>query len=175
MRYFPIDSPQIHLAVFFDEVQSVSFFRAIAVFVFSAALIATPAFASRVHRAPTSGRAHTARKAAAKSHRLHGQQAIDPARVTEIQQALVRAHYLAIEPNGNWDATTEAAMQKYQADNGWQTKLMPDARAILKLGLGPDYSNAINAKNSSFAAPPPAAAIPPVQSAGFVEASGVSH
>ena len=151
-----------------------SFFRASAAFIFSAALIATPALASRVHRAPTSGHARVTHKAAAKSHRLHGQQAIEPARVTEIQQALVREHYLAIEPNGRWDASTEAAMQKFQADNGWQTKLMPDARAILKLGLGPDYSNAINAKNSSFAAPPPTA-IPPVQSAGFVEASGVSH
>ncbi len=39
-------------------------------------------------------------------------------------------------------------MQKYQADQGWQTKLMPDSRALKKLGLGPDYSNAINAKNS---------------------------
>jgi hypothetical protein len=29
-------------------------------------------------------------------------------------------------------------MQKYQADNGWQTKLVPDSRAIIKLGLGPD-------------------------------------
>ena len=152
-----------------------SIFRSSAAFIFSAALIATPALASRVHRAPTSGHARITHKAAAKSHRLHGQQSIDPGRVAQIQQALVREHYLAIEPNGKWDATTEAAMQKYQADNGWQIKLMPDARAIAKLGLGPDYSNAINAKNSSFAAPPPAAPIPPVQSAGFVQASGVSH
>ncbi len=151
------------------------FFRSSAALIFSAALIATPALASRVHRAPTSGRAHITHKAAAKSHRLHGQQSIEPGRVMEIQQALVRQHYLAIEPNGKWDATTEAAMQKYQADNGWQTKLMPDSRAIVKLGLGPDYSNAINAKNSSFVAPTSAAPIPPVQSAGFVEASGVSH
>jgi hypothetical protein len=28
-------------------------------------------------------------------------------------------------------------MQKFQSDNGWQTKLMPDSRAIIKLGLGP--------------------------------------
>ncbi len=27
-------------------------------------------------------------------------------------------------------------MQKYQADQGWQTKLMPDSRALKKLGLG---------------------------------------
>ncbi len=51
-------------------------------------------------------------------------------------------------------------MQKFQGDQGWQTKLMPDSRALMKLGLGPDYSNAINAKNSSFATPPPANAAP---------------
>jgi hypothetical protein len=28
-------------------------------------------------------------------------------------------------------------MLKYQADHGWQTKLTPDSRAIIKLGLGP--------------------------------------
>jgi len=28
-------------------------------------------------------------------------------------------------------------MQKMQADNGWQTKMIPDSRAIIKLGLGP--------------------------------------
>jgi hypothetical protein len=39
--------------------------------------------------------------------------------------------------SGHWDAATETAMQKFQSDNGWQTKLMPDSRAIIKLGLGP--------------------------------------
>jgi peptidoglycan hydrolase-like protein with peptidoglycan-binding domain len=92
----------------------------------------------------------------------------------EIQQALIREHYLKGEANGKWDETTKAAMQKYQADQGWQTKLMPDSRALKKLGLGPDYSNAINAKNSSFAPPPPASTIPPVVTAGFAEAAGVS-
>jgi hypothetical protein len=113
--------------------------------------------------------------AASKSHKLHGQQAIDPSRVTEIQQALIREHYLDGEATGRWDATTEGAMQKYQADQGWQTKLMPDSRALKKLGLGPDYSGAINAKNSSFAAPPPVGTIPPPQSAGFAEAAGVNR
>jgi peptidoglycan hydrolase-like protein with peptidoglycan-binding domain len=111
----------------------------------------------------------------AKSHRLHGQQSIEPGRVTEIQQALIREHYLTTPPNGNWDTATQAAMQKYQADHGWQTRLMPDSRAIKTLGLGPDYSNAINAKNSSFAVPPPSNTVPPVQTAGFTDASGVSH
>lgn len=102
-----------------------------------------------------------------------GQQAIDSSRVTEIQQALIHEHYLNGEANGEWDATTKAAMEKYQADQGWQTKLIPDSRALKKLGLGPDYSNAINAKGADFAAPPPVSTIPPVQTAGFTAASGV--
>jgi hypothetical protein len=31
-------------------------------------------------------------------------------------------------------------MVKYQNDNGWQSKVTPDSRALIKLGLGPDYS-----------------------------------
>jgi peptidoglycan hydrolase-like protein with peptidoglycan-binding domain len=145
--------------------------------ILSASLCASPAFATRTHRTTANGHAHSSHKAIAKSssHRLHGQQAIEPARVMEIQQALIRAHYLSTEANGKWDATTEAAMQKFQADQGWQTKLMPDSRALVKLGLGPDYSNAINAKNSSFAAPPTVGTTPPAQQAAFASAAGVTR
>jgi peptidoglycan hydrolase-like protein with peptidoglycan-binding domain len=93
----------------------------------------------------------------------------------EIQQALIREHYMTGEPNGDWDATTQAAMQKFQADNGWQTRLMPDSRALKKLGLGPDYSGAINAEGASFAPPPPTSTIPASQATGFAEASGVNR
>lgn len=65
-----------------------------------------------------------------------GQRSIDDSRASQIQAALVKSGYLA-DPSGHWDASTSAAMQKYQADNGWQTKLIPDSRAIIKLGLGP--------------------------------------
>jgi hypothetical protein len=58
-------------------------------------------------------------------------------RATQIQMALIQKGYLAGEPTGAWDAPSIAAMQKLQADNGWQTKLTPDARALIKLGLGP--------------------------------------
>jgi len=153
----------------------VFFFRASAAIVFSAALIAPPAIATPVQKTSASSQTHKPHHKAAKSHKLHGQQAIEPARVMEIQQALIREHYLTGEANGKWDATTEAAMQKYQADQGWQTKLMPDSRALKKLGLGPDYSNAINAKDSSFGEPPPASSIPPEQSAGFAAAAGINR
>ena len=58
-------------------------------------------------------------------------------RATQIQIALIQKGYLSGEPTGAWDASSIAAMQKLQADNGWQTKLTPDARALIKLGLGP--------------------------------------
>jgi peptidoglycan hydrolase-like protein with peptidoglycan-binding domain len=58
-------------------------------------------------------------------------------RATEIQTALIRQGYLTGEPTGTWDAQTVAAMQKLQGDNGWQTKITPDSRALIKLGLGP--------------------------------------
>lgn len=141
------------------------------------------AFASRVHRAPTSGQSHTqthkskkgTKKATQKRGRLHGQQAIDPERVTQIQQALIREHYLSGDATGKWDSATEAAMQKYQGDQGWQTKLMPDSRALKKLRLGPDYSGAINAKDSTFDAPPPISTIPQEQASGFAAAAGVNQ
>ena len=149
-------------------------FRAGLAFVLSIALIASPAFASRVHRAPTGGHSQGSHKKG-KSRRQRGQQVIEPARATEIQQALIREHYLDGEATGKWDASTVAAMQKYQAAHGWQTKLTPDSRALKKLGLGPDYSGAINARNSSFATPPPSSTIPPVQQTGFAAAAGVDH
>ena len=66
-------------------------------------------------------------------------------------------------------------MQKYQADQGWQTKLMPDSRALKKLGLGPDYSNAINAKTANFDLPTPAGTTPAEQASGFASASGINR
>ncbi len=153
--------------------------RASAYFVLAAGLAVTPAFASRIHRAPTSGHSHTSHHptAAVKPHKtLHGQQTIDSGRVTEIQQALIKQHYLSGEPTSHWDADTQAAMTKFQADQGWQTKLTPDSRALIKLGLGPDHSGAINASSAtSFNAPPTPSTAPESQIEGFAAASGVSH
>ena len=144
---------------------------------FSAVLVLTPVFASST-TAPANKKTssnHSGKSHKAKSHKLHGQQAIESSRVTEIQQALIREHYMSGEPNGMWDTTTQTAMQKFQSDQGWQTRLMPDSRALKKLGLGPDYSTAINAQGSSFAAPAPASTIPAPQAAGFAAASGVNQ
>lgn len=151
-----------------------SFFRAAIPFVLVAAMVSYPAAASTASTAKTHTPIHHHKKGA-RSRRLHGQQAIETSRVIEIQKALIRTHYLTGEPTGKWDATTIAAMQKLQADQGWQTKLMPDSRALKLLGLGPDYSGAINAKGSSFVDPPPVTTIPQAQAQGFAEAAGVDH
>ncbi len=65
------------------------------------------------------------------------QRAMDDERAAQIQTALIKAGYLTGAPSGHWDADSEAAMEKLQADNGWQTKLVPDSRALIKIGLGP--------------------------------------
>ena len=69
--------------------------------------------------------------------RARGQKGIDEARAREIQQALIREGYLDGKASGQWDARSKDAMVRYQADHGWQTKTVPDARALIKLGLGP--------------------------------------
>ncbi len=108
-----------------------------------AALAITPAFASRIHRAATSGHANTVSSRKSHHHfrvkKIHGQRAIDSERATQIQAALISKKYLSGAPSGQWDTQTQAAMQKYQADHGWQTRLMPDSRALISLGLGPEH------------------------------------
>ena len=103
-------------------------------------LAITPAFASRTHRAPTSGHSRTASKKATKKQ-VHGQRTIDSGRASEIQNALIKQKYLTGAPSGQWDAQTQVAMRQYQSDHGWQTKLMPDSRALISLGLGPNHTN----------------------------------
>jgi len=102
--------------------------------------LAIPAGATRTHRAPTASHSKTAKKKPA-SHQLHGQRQIDPDRAREIQTALIREHYLTGDPTGQWDSASQAAMSKFQADQGWQTKLTPDSRALIKLGLGPSQDS----------------------------------
>ena len=99
---------------------------------------------SHARRGPTSPGKHT--KPAPKHT---GQRAIDDSRATEIQSALIKSGYLSGQASGHWDSQTEAAMQKFQSDNGWQTKLMPDSRAIIKLGLGPHQDASPSGTGSS--------------------------
>ena len=57
------------------------------------------------------------------------------------------------EPTGTWDSATQAAMQRYQSDQGWQSKTTPDSRALIKLGLGPSHDHLLNPENAMTTAP----------------------
>lgn len=146
--------------------------RYILLLILSLACLLPAAHAARVRRRPASAHTRSARRVVhtprparalrsrqsrnSKSvpHKVRGQRSIDSKRAREIQRALIREHYLNGRPSGTWDGASKAAMKRYQADQGWQTHLVPDARALVKLGLGPDYSKAINAKGSSFSSVP---------------------
>jgi hypothetical protein len=130
----------------------------------AAALTAAPAFAIRAHRPATSGHHarshhHSRHSSRARHHKVRGQRGIDSARATEIQKALIKQNYLSGAPSGQWDQATEDAMRKYQADHGWQTKLTPDSRALIALGLGPDHDGTpvIARRNASAEPASPAA------------------
>jgi len=89
----------------------------------------------------------------AKTKKVRGQQSIDGDRAREIQAALIREHYLDGEPTGSFDARTKSALQKFQQDNGWQTKVIPDSRALIKLGLGPSKDGLLNPESAAIATP----------------------
>jgi peptidoglycan hydrolase-like protein with peptidoglycan-binding domain len=91
-----------------------------------------------------SKRASAKSKARKGAWKRKGQQQIADDRTREIQAALIKANYLNGSPTGSMDARTKAALTRYQQDNGWQTKVVPDSRALIKLGLGPDRSNLLN-------------------------------
>jgi peptidoglycan hydrolase-like protein with peptidoglycan-binding domain len=103
----------------------------------SIALTLTLPAAAATHTHRTSSRSFARHAAKPKAAKLIGQRTIEDERATQIQAALIKAGYLTGTPTGHWDAQSEAAMGKLQADNGWQTKLVPDSRALIKLGLGP--------------------------------------
>jgi hypothetical protein len=120
-------------------------FSAGTVLALALALIASPAFGATSHHATTAHKRGAVRRVGHRiGHRIAhplGQRGIAPERATQIQNALIREKYLTGSPSGQWDSETESAMQKFQADHGWQTKLTPDSRALIALGLGPSTAS----------------------------------
>ncbi len=129
--------------------------RAAQCFGFALLLAVTPAIASRTHKLVASAASHHkghGKKHASPliAHWTPGQRGIDADRARAIQTALISQSYMTGAPTGEWDTETEAAMQKYQGDHGWQTKLMPDSRALINLGLGSNAAQGavVAARNS---------------------------
>lgn len=111
---------------------------------------------STTHTAST--HKHSTRK---KSARARGQQKIDSERAQAIQEALIREHYLSGEATGTWNQASEDAMRRYQADHGWQSKTVPDSRALIKLGLGPSKDHLLNPESAMTTVPDPQRPEPP--------------
>jgi peptidoglycan hydrolase-like protein with peptidoglycan-binding domain len=99
----------------------------------------------------TSHHHHASKKS--RKGRVRGQKAIDGDRVRQIQQALIREHYLKGEPSGKWDDSTQQALHRYQSDQGWQSKSVPDSRALIRLGLGPDSGHLLNPESAMTMSP----------------------
>lgn len=94
-----------------------------------------------------------------KKKTARGQQKIDTERAQAIQEALVREHYLSNSAaSGTWNESSEAAMRRYQADHGWQSKTVPDSRALISLGLGPSQDHLLNPESAMTTGPAPRAA-----------------
>src|SRR5271170_4372664 len=101
----------------------------------------------------SSAKRSSSHKRGKKKATARGQQKIDPQRAQEIQEALIREHYLSGEAAGTWNQTSEDAMRRYQADHGWQSKTVPDARALISLGLGPSHDHLLNPESAMTTEP----------------------
>lgn len=107
----------------------------------------TASTSSQTRHSSSSKRSHK------KSSRLRGQQKIDSERAQAIQEALIREHYLSGEAKGTWNQASEDAMRRYQADHGWQSKTVPDSRALISLGLGPSKDHLLNPESAMTTVP----------------------
>jgi len=155
----------------------------------SADTTATPAATSKTHKKSTN-KTSSKKTSSSKKHSRskkttgkRGQKAIDSGRARQIQEALIREHYMEGQPSGQWDAATQAALQRYQADQGWQSKTVPDSRALIKLGLGPNQDHLLNPESAMTTAPvassvkadPKGAADPASSSQAPAEAGSPQH
>ena len=135
----------------------------------TAASAATSTHTKTKHAHHSSSSHHYSKQFVKATSRSHGQRTIDEERTVEIQNALIRQHYLSGEPTGVWDQTSKDAMLKYQADNGWQTKITPDSRALIKLGLGPDHKGLLNPETASIPSPHELGVDSPTQPGGAAD------
>jgi hypothetical protein len=89
-------------------------------------------------------KSHSARKSSVHHRRPHSRHyrsyrhvRIQPARVKEIQEALVKAGFLHDKPDGVWGSSTREAMKQFQKQNGFTPTGLPEAKPLMLLGLGP--------------------------------------
>ena len=109
------------------------------------------------HSSP--GKAARTRRTAHHESTVHARLAhmqVAPGRVEQIQQALIEAGALHGTPSGHWDAETRDAMSRYQEENGFGVTGLPDAKSLMKLGLGPHpLPESLNPSRASASSPSP--------------------
>jgi len=135
----------------------------------TAASAATSTQPKSKHHHSSSGHSSSYKHFVKTTSRAHGQRTIDEERTQEIQSALIREHYLTGDPTGTWDQASKDAMVRYQADNGWQTKITPDSRALIKLGLGPDHKGLLNPETANIPSPHELGVDSPTQPGGAAD------
>lgn len=100
------------------------------------------------------------------------QMQMDPERVQSIQQALIGAGTYHGTPSGRWDSETRDAMARYQTENGFGVTGLPDAKSLMKMGLGPHpLPPELNRSPAAAAPDGAAAALPPASAAGVPQTS----
>jgi hypothetical protein len=88
------------------------------------------------YRALRRSKVHHRTRAVARRGHMPGLE-IPPSRTEQIQQALIQAGDFHGGPTGRWDSQTRDAMKLYQQQNGFQATGLPDAKSLMKMGLGP--------------------------------------
>lgn len=89
------------------------------------------------------------------------QKAPTPDRISEIQTALSHGGYYQGDPNGKWDSSTVAALQKFQSANGIEPTGKLDAPSLQKLGLGSDIAGVSAPRPITPAGQAPQTSTPP--------------
>jgi Putative peptidoglycan binding domain len=96
-----------------------------------------PLAASQKKATVRKSRVHHRRRRHYSHYRRYLHVRIQPARVKEIQEALVKAGFLHEKPDGVWGSGTRDAMKQFQKQNGFTPTGLPEAKPLMLLGLGP--------------------------------------
>ncbi len=92
---------------------------------------------ARARRGSRAGYRHAGAPVAEATTWRNRQMAPTPDRYREIQGALASKGYLKSAPTGSWDAESQDALRRFQADQKFDQTGKLDSRSLISLGLGP--------------------------------------
>ena len=111
---------------------------------------AKPKSSSSASKKQTATQSKTAarRRPARRAPVARGQSQPTKERYAEIQTALAQAGYFHQPANGKWEKSSVAALTQFQRDSGLEPTGKIDALSLIKLGLGPNYTETAEARSS---------------------------